>query len=159
MLRIVCNIGFPLAGDRRYVSAVAKRVAPWNPNTADWLVKQRGARTQDAVVADMQARGVKLKRAWLSRIENGAPFSADLFAAFVEYYGSGPPAFEPPARVDADPTIASALSDLAVELRLSRESRADLERRLAALEPVVKRLAAQALEAPPKPRLPQAKAG
>ena len=56
---------------------MAKRVTPWNPNTADWLVAQRGSRTQDAVIADMAARGVKVKRAWLSRMENGAPFSAE----------------------------------------------------------------------------------
>lgn len=79
------------------------RRTPWNPNTADWLVRQRGKRTQDAVVADMAARGVQIKRAWLSRIENGAPFSDELLTAFEDYYGSVPPPFEEPR---TEPVVA-----------------------------------------------------
>lgn len=83
----------------------------WNPNTADWLVKQRGPRTQDAVIADMAARGVKVKRAWLSRIENGAPFSEELLAAFEDYYGSVPPPFEPQAEPPSDQSAIVAAID------------------------------------------------
>jgi hypothetical protein len=100
-----------LPGNTRYGSGVARRT-PWNPNTAEWLVKQRGKRTQDAVIEDMAARGVKVKRAWLSRIENGAPFSDELLAAFEDYYGSVPPAYEPePAAQPVDQSAIVAAID------------------------------------------------
>jgi hypothetical protein len=93
VLPIVRNFGFHFGRDVRYRVPVARK-QPWNPNTADWLVAQRGKRTQDQVVADLAERGVQLKRAWLSRIENGAPFSQELLEAFQDYYGSVPPPYE-----------------------------------------------------------------
>ena len=80
------------------------RRQPWNPNTAEWLVAQRGKRTQDEVVADLAKRGVQLKRAWLSRIENGAPFSQELLDAFQAYYKSVPPPYEPEKEEGATPS-------------------------------------------------------
>lgn len=97
---------------------MAKRVTPWNPNTADWLVAQRGTRTQDQVVADLAERGVQIKRAWLSRIENGARFGADLLEAFESYYKSVAPPYEPPTEPVADQSdVAAAIRENTEMLR------------------------------------------
>jgi len=139
---------------------MAKRVEPWNPNTADWLVTQRGKRTQDEIVAAMAERGVGLKRAWLSRIENGAHFSADLLDEFVKLYGSVPQPYEPTTAPVSEPTLAAALSDLAVELRESRRARESFEIRLGAAEAELRSLRARPKGGgSPKRSAPLGKAG
>lgn len=131
---------------------MAKRSEPWNPNTADWLVMQRGKRTQDEVVADLEARGQKLTRAWLSRIENGAPFGSDLLEAFKDYYGSVPPPYEPPPETNDD--LAAAIRDQTEAINALVElirplvdgAERDLGHRLAETEAAVRGLVSQAMQ-------------
>lgn len=144
MLQQVPNFGVPLPRNSRYGFGVAKRITPWNPNTADWLVRQRGARTQDDVVAELAARGVKLQRAWLSRIENGAPFGADLLEALEDYYGSVPPPFEPPAEEVDNPDLAAAIRALVGILTpLVDQATEGMAARLRAVESELESLRAQ----------------
>lgn len=128
---------------------VAKRLTPWNPNTGDWLVAQRGNRNQDDVVADLAARGVVITRGWLSRIENGTPFSSDLFDAFTDYYGSVPPPYDPAPRGDTlsgAESLAVAILALTAELEAARGERAAwagrLEQTDAALDALAERTSA-----------------
>lgn len=106
MLPKVRNFGFPLPVTRGYIPGVKRA---WNPNTAAWLVAQRGKTKQDTVVEQLAQRGVEISRSWLSRIENGEPFSDELMAAFVELYGSVPPPYEEAGAEEAETDIASAL--------------------------------------------------
>jgi hypothetical protein len=109
------------------VTAVA-RSKDWNPNVGPWLRAQRGARKQDAVIADLAKRGVEIGRSWLSRAENGAPMSDELLAAFQDYYGSVPP----PPPTTASPTVdASGLAALIVEA---------IDRQTAVLTKIIERL-------------------
>ncbi len=153
----------------------------WNPNTAGWLVAQRGKRKQDEIVAALAERGHQVSRAWLSRIENGAPFSDELLAAFIDLYGSTPPpnvggAQEPPLvseavtgllemaaalvrRLDAQ---VSAMNDLVVELRelslrapTAGPNAADLDGQVRALRAEVQSIRlGLGTEGPPVPHVP-----
>lgn len=117
---------------------MSRRVKQWNPNTAAWLVSSRGSRTQDQVIADLSERGVAITRSWLSRIENGEPFGAELLAVFEDYYQSRPLPYEPPiSERPAEPTAAliAALRDQTEAIRaLVEELRVHSERQVGATE-------------------------
>ena len=133
MLPHVSNFAFPLIGNNRYV-VTRVRTFEWTPNVPDWLVRMRGKRLQEAVAAEVSARGnVRLTRTWLSRLENGARPSAELLGELVDYYGSEPPAYEPESGEGRDAS-SPALSDLLA--RLDAQERA-ITRLAAALEKLV----------------------
>jgi hypothetical protein len=103
------------------------------------------------VIEDMAERGVKVKRAWLSRIENGARFSDELLAALQDYYGSVPPPYESVEETAGDVSLTAALSELAAELRANREERALLTAKLVELEALVTRLTERGFGAATEP--------
>jgi len=69
------------------------------------------------------------------------------------------PRLGPESVTPEDLSLAAAIRELVAELRESRKERAAVEARLAVLEPVVKRLAAQALEDSPARSVPQESGG
>jgi hypothetical protein len=134
------------------------------PPETDW------ARHLDQVRKDHDWSATQLFKAVREELHLGpdsrSTFVADLHhdpkphwkPGLVKLFGEPPPT-PAPVVVEEPPSLAEALMALTEELRLSRESRADLERRLAALEPVVSRLARQALEASPMPPVPDGTKG
>jgi transcriptional regulator with XRE-family HTH domain len=138
-----------------------------NPNTSAWLKASRAARgwKQDDVVARLRDLEVEVGRSWLSRIENGEPFSDELLAAFVTLYESAPP--EPPAEPASPPApadLASALVALAQELAALRAERREMTDRMRDLEATVGLLVSQGplasgTAARPAPAPPRATAG
>lgn len=99
-----------------------------------WLYRERNAPgrgwTQEQVAERLfDLAGYRVKRPWLSQVENGEDPSSDLLNALVRLFGTEPPEESKPEPESADRMAlvaalnaqAKALSDLAAEMRAWRE--------------------------------------
>lgn len=132
VVRNVTHIRFPQSGNNGYrVRHMAPRT--WNPNTAGWAKASRKARgwLQTDVTDRLLARGHKVDRGWISKIENGAPFSDELLEQLMAIYESAPPPYvepdpepEPVASSSADPDLVAAINaqSAALEAAIARQT-------------------------------------
>ena len=114
--------------------------------------------TQQRLRDELALRGHEVKREWVNQVINGKRASSDLRMAVEGILGPFPEpttgATETPADLVAAITAQTAAINALVALLAG-----DLPARVAALEPVVSRLAERVLEEDPAPAAPLGRAG
>ena len=137
--------------------------APTATRVTDWLKALRGTETQEALALDITSKtGWKITRDRYSKYESGSlPIGPTVYEHFLTYWKGrgkqGPdlaPASTGATESDDPLVIALTRQSIAIE-RLVALLEGDLPARVAALEPVVLRLAELDLEGRPRPTVPR----